>query len=101
MQVTLTRVPEYLNFWQGKPLSKRENAIPIHTRTAWKRPKSDYGSRMMAHKTSDKALATVMEGEDVGLGRSSTDQWANNKTRSTADGKVTCSSSYYTISMFV
>lgn len=63
MQVTLTRVPEYVNFWQGKPLSKREYAIPVHSRTAWKRPKSDYGSRITVPKNGN-ALATVMEGVD-------------------------------------
>ena len=63
VQVTLTRVPEYVNFWQGKPLSKRECALPVHSRTAWKRPKSDYGSRITVPKNGN-ALATVMEGVD-------------------------------------
>ena len=64
LQVPLTRVPEYVNFWQGKPLLKREHSKPIQPRKAWHRPKSDYGSRFLAHKNESNALDTVLEARD-------------------------------------
>lgn len=62
--MSLSRVPEYVNFWQGKPLSERERVVPSHTRRAWKRPKSDYGSRDLSRGNNKTRLATVMEGTD-------------------------------------
>ena len=62
--MALTRVPEYVNFWQGKPLSQREHLIPSQPRRAWQRPKSDYGSRFRPHSGSNKVLGTVLEGAD-------------------------------------
>ena len=97
MQVNLTRVPEYVNFWQGKQLSQREHGNPTHSRALWKRPKSDYGSRLLACKTGDNALATVMEGEDGGLGSggSTSDAWAgSSKTGAAAKLQVCYANSF-------
>ena len=92
VQVNLTRVPEYVNFWQGKPLSQREHGNPTHSRALWKRPKSDYGSRLLARKTGDNALATVMEGEDGGLGSggSTSDAWADSSKTGAAAKLQVC-----------
>ena len=50
LQVQLTRTPEYFNFWEGKPLLKRDWGVPTHKRKQWHRPKSDYGSRFASRK---------------------------------------------------
>ena len=33
----------------------------MQSRKTWKRPKSDYGSRFLAHKKNNKSLGTVVE----------------------------------------
>ena len=76
-------MPEYVNFWQGKPLSKREYSIPVHTRMAWTRPKSDYGSRITVHKSNANTLATVVEGVDGDR------EGGHSRDHTGADGKVT------------
>lgn len=44
--VLLTNVPQYFNFWNEKPIRRREWGIPTHERRLRKcRPKSDYGIR--------------------------------------------------------
>ena len=48
--VKLTRVPEYLDFWAGKPLVQKEFGVPVHKRNTWQRPKSDYGNRFLKNK---------------------------------------------------
>jgi hypothetical protein len=89
--VALTRVPEYVNFWQGKLLSQREFAIPSHTRRAWQRPKSDYGSRFTGHKNEGKALATLVEGPDDSSQTPSNDSGAyRSASNSHQPGKTPC-----------
>ena len=46
-EVQLTHTPEYFNFWEGKPLLRREFGVKVHKRRQWQRPKSDYGSRFL------------------------------------------------------
>ena len=45
--VSLSSVPEYFNFWNEKPLRPREWDIPMHARKSRRRPKSDYGNRII------------------------------------------------------
>lgn len=49
----LTRVPEYFNFWDGKPLLQRDFGVKVHKRKQWRRPKSDYGTRFFTRKKKD------------------------------------------------
>ena len=89
-QVHLTRVPEYLNFWEGKPLLQRDFGVKVHKRKHWQRPKSDYGSRFSTRKKKDDddgdgrgnmgGLETLLErddgstlGSDTGTRRGSRD----------------------------
>ena len=46
----LTRVPEYFNFWDGKPLLQRDFGVKVQKRKQWQRPKSDYGTRFFTRK---------------------------------------------------
>ena len=70
----LTRTPEYFNFWEGKPLLKRDYGVQVHRRKVWHRPKSDYGSRFWRSGGSDKhrgetgGLETLVEQEGSTLG---------------------------------
>lgn len=52
-QVHLTRTPEYINFWEGKPLLQRDYGVKVHKRKPWRRPKSDYGSRFFTRGKRD------------------------------------------------
>ena len=45
--VSLSSVPEYFNFWNEKPLRPREWDVPMHARKSRRRPKSDYGNRII------------------------------------------------------
>ena len=68
LQVSLTRIPEYFNFWDGKPLSQREYGAPTHKRKVWQRPKSDYGLRSAGRKKKggqDGGLSPLDEGDDL------------------------------------
>ena len=49
----LTRVPEYFNFWDGKPLLQRDYGVKVQKRKQWRRPKSDYGTRFFTRKKKD------------------------------------------------
>ena len=81
-------MPEYVNFWQGKPLSIREHAVPVHKRRAWQRPKSDYGSRTCSRDKSGQALATVMESVDGSIESTNSQLLSNtNKVGSGVRGK--------------
>ena len=57
----LTRVPEYFNFWAGKPLLSKEFGVTVQTRKKWTRPKSDYGTRFFSKRNASQALDTVVE----------------------------------------
>ena len=46
LQVQVTSVPEYFNFWEGKPLLERDFSVRVQKRKPWRRPKSDYGNRL-------------------------------------------------------
>eukprot|EP00731_Ephydatia_muelleri_P022508 Em0015g91a len=59
--VYLTRVPEYFNFWAGKPLLSKEFGVTVQTRKKWTRPKSDYGTRFFSKRNASCALDTVVE----------------------------------------
>lgn len=50
-----THVPEYINFWGGKPLQNRDFGVVVHERKPWKRPSSDYGSRHAGSRRSSTA----------------------------------------------
>lgn len=68
----MTRIPEYFNFWEGKPLLERDYGVQVHQRKAWHRPKSDYGSRFYSKRHGDQkggkkegqGLETLVEQED-------------------------------------
>lgn len=67
--VALGTVPEYFNFWQGKPLKLRDWRVPQHGRKSSARPKSDYGSRYYSSKSGKSTQDGGMrdegtEGED-------------------------------------
>ena len=66
--VALGTVPEYFNFWQGKPLKLRDWSVPQHGRKSRQRPKSDYGSHFYSRKngkgTQDGGKGDGTEGED-------------------------------------
>lgn len=47
-------MPEYFNFWEGKPLLQRDFGVKVHKRKAWQRPKSDYGTRYSLRKGGAK-----------------------------------------------
>ena len=61
MQVTLTSVPEYFNFWNGKPLHSKEFGSKPVKRKAWRRPMSDYGSRLTTGRTQATETATSQQ----------------------------------------
>ena len=46
-------MPEYFNFWEGKPLLQRDYGVKVHKRKAWRRPKSDYGSGLISRRKRD------------------------------------------------
>lgn len=50
-----THVPEYINFWGGKPLQNRDFGVVVHERKPWKRPSSDYGTRGASSRRSSAA----------------------------------------------
>ena len=50
-----THVPEYINFWGGKPLQNRDFGAVVHERKPWKRPSSDYGTRRASSRKSSTA----------------------------------------------
>ena len=58
----LTRIPEYFNFWEGKPLLQRDFGVKVHKRKQWQRPKSDYGTRTKKDNNT--------KGQGSGLGNS-------------------------------
>ena len=100
LQVTLTRIPEYVNFWQGKPLSEREQTVPSHTRKAWKRPKSDYGLHFRPRSGSSKALATVLEGgDDCYGGTDNSDDHTKGQANGSQQGKS--SSGWYYVQTYL
>ena len=84
IQVTLTRVPEYINFWDGKPLLQREYGVQVHKKKQWLRPKSDYGSRIKSTKNKD-SLGSIME---EGSTTFSSDK--NKKDSSNVNTRVSC-----------
>ena len=70
LQVVVTHVPEYFNFWAGKPLLERDFSVGVQKRKLWRRPKSDYGSRRLdsarkkrgwGEKEGGGVLETVVE----------------------------------------
>lgn len=69
----------------------REHAVPVHKRRAWQRPKSDYGSRALAHRSSDKTLATVVEGVDGSTESTSSQLLSDNKVGSGVHGRYSLS----------
>ena len=63
--MALGTVPEYFNFWQGKPLKVREWSVPQYGRKSRRRPKSDYGSRFYSSKSDTGAQeGDGTEGQD-------------------------------------
>ena len=63
----LTRTPEYINFWEGKPLLQRDYGVKVHKRKQWRRPNSDYGSRFFTRRKGDDTdggLETLHEKDD-------------------------------------
>lgn len=75
----MTRVPEYFNFWNMKPIQRREFGVPQHKRRVWNRPKSDYGNRLFGRRRKGEGeggggrggvdgegrLGTLLEGDGV------------------------------------
>ena len=66
----MTHVPEYFNFWAGKPLLERDFSVGVQKRKPWQRPKSDYGSRGLGNSSrmrgwgereGGRVLETVVE----------------------------------------
>lgn len=78
-QVTLTRIPEYVNFWQGKPLSEREQIVHSHPRKGWRRPKSDYGSKFAGFR-SESSKKAILDNKDL----------ENTDNQSILDSSVNC-----------
>ena len=68
VQVRLTHVPEYFDFWQGKPLRERDFGVKVQKRKAWQRPKSDYGNRL-ATRNKNKENDDSTSGGGWGSGR--------------------------------
>ena len=70
MKVKLTRVPEYFNFWDLKPLEKRDFSVPVHKRSPWQRKKGYYGGKSLGRRRQGKGegegggvLETLVEGD--------------------------------------
>lgn len=91
-----THVPEYINFWGGKPLQNRDFGAVVHERKPWKRPTSDYGTRRVSSrkssatssgaekKVSDDPLAGI--GGDAGSGEVGGCQWDEDTRGESARG---------------
>ena len=62
--VALGTVPEYFNFWQGKPLKMRDWSVPQYGRKSRRRPKSDYGSRFYSSKSGKGTQDGSGKGQD-------------------------------------
>ena len=61
----MTRIPEYFNFWEGKPLLERDYGVQVHQRKAWHRPKSCYGSRFYSQRYGDRKGGRKGEGQGL------------------------------------
>ena len=73
-----TNVPEYINFWEGKPLSERQFGVPMHERNAWVRPKSDYGTRFKGVK---KKSSKDESGSADDIGSGVQEAWGEQNTK--------------------
>jgi hypothetical protein len=60
-------VPEYFNFWDGKPLLQRDYGVKVQTRKKWQRPKSDYGTRFFTRRKKDGDDDDSNKGRGSGL----------------------------------
>ena len=65
--MSLTRQPEYFDFWLGKPLQERDFGIKTHKRKAWKRPHSDYGNRLGGRRNGSGEDGEGGKGKKGGL----------------------------------